>query len=54
MSFFDFNRDGIIDLADHFLAYNTFFADETDTELSETATEYGIDPDEYEMDEYDW
>ena len=54
MSFFDFNRDGVVDLAEHFLVYNTFFADESDDEQNEYNAKYNEDLDEYEPDDSDW
>ena len=54
MSLFDFNRDGVVDLAEHFLAYNTFFADESADEQSEYNAKYNEDLDEYEPDDSDW
>lgn len=54
MNFFDFNRDGVVDLAEHFLAYNTFFADEADDEQNEFDKKYNEDWDEYEPDDTDW
>lgn len=54
MSFFDFNRDGEVDLAEHFLAYDTFFADETDDEQNEIDAEYDTDLSEDEVFDDDW
>lgn len=54
MSFFDFNRDGEVDLAEHFLAYETFFTDETDDEQNEIDAEYGTDMSEDEVFDDDW
>ena len=54
MSFFDFNRDGEVDLAEHFLAYDTFFADETDNEQNEIDAEYDTDLSEDEVFDDDW
>jgi len=54
MSFFDFNRDGEVDLAEHFLAYKTFFTDETDDEQNEIDAEYGTDMSEDEVFDDDW
>ena len=54
MSFFDFNRDGEVDLADHFLAYETFFADKTDDDPHKVDVEYDIDLDDDETEDDDW
>ena len=54
MSFFDFNRDGEVDLADHFLAYETFFADKTDDDPHKVDVEYDTDLDDDETEDDDW
>ena len=48
MSFFDLNRDGEVDLADHFLAYNAFLSED-----DEEQCESDMERDEYETDD-DW